>query len=102
MARYGSERIRGHGIPEDMEAILIGGSRIEPKVALLKPLSSALSIGTDVPFGAADRGDLRVGGTHDMNMLLPLLFAVTLAHAFTFLTQKRSILTEKVTRRGYH
>jgi H+/Cl- antiporter ClcA len=52
MARYGSERIRGHGIPEAIEAILIGGSRIEPKVAILKPLSSALSIGTGGPFGA--------------------------------------------------
>ena len=52
MARYGSERIRGHGIPEAIEAILIGGSRIEPKVAVLKPLSSALSIGTGGPFGA--------------------------------------------------
>jgi CIC family chloride channel protein len=52
IARYGSERIRGHGIPEAIEAILIGGSRIEPKVALLKPLSSALSIGTGGPFGA--------------------------------------------------
>src|SRR5205807_1629458 len=39
MARYGSERIRGHGIPEAIEAILINGSRVEPKVALLKPLS---------------------------------------------------------------
>lgn len=52
MARFGSERIRGHGIPEAMEAILIGRSRIEPKVALLKPLSSAISIGTGGPFGA--------------------------------------------------
>ncbi len=52
MARYGSEKIRGHGIPEAIEAILIGESRIEPKVALLKPLSSALSIGTGGPFGA--------------------------------------------------
>ena len=52
MARYGSERIRGHGIPEAIESILIGGSRIEPKVAVLKPVSSALSIGTGGPFGA--------------------------------------------------
>ncbi|HEX4118297.1 MAG TPA: chloride channel protein [Rhizomicrobium sp.] len=52
MARYGSEKIRGHGIPEAIEAILIGRSRIEPKVALLKPLSSAISIGTGGPFGA--------------------------------------------------
>lgn len=52
MARYGSEKIRGHGIPEAMEAILIGRSRIQPKVAILKPLSSAISIGTGGPFGA--------------------------------------------------
>jgi H+/Cl- antiporter ClcA/predicted transcriptional regulator len=52
MARYGSERIRGHGIPEAMEAILIGGSKVEPKVAVLKPLSAAISIGTGGPFGA--------------------------------------------------
>jgi H+/Cl- antiporter ClcA len=52
MARYGSEKIRGHGIPEAMEAILIGRSRMDLKVAILKPLSSALSIGTGGPFGA--------------------------------------------------
>ncbi|HET8630891.1 MAG TPA: chloride channel protein [Thermomicrobiales bacterium] len=52
MARYGSERIRGHGIPEALEAILINGSRIEPRVAILKPLSSAISIGSGGPFGA--------------------------------------------------
>ncbi|HWX22538.1 MAG TPA: chloride channel protein [Candidatus Binatia bacterium] len=52
MARFGSEKIRGHGIPEALEAILLGRSRIEPKVALLKPLSAAISIGTGGPFGA--------------------------------------------------
>ncbi|MDQ0392814.1 chloride channel protein [Labrys monachus] len=52
MARYGSEKIRGHGIPEAIEAILMGQSRISPKVAVLKPLSSAISIGTGGPFGA--------------------------------------------------
>jgi chloride channel protein, CIC family len=52
MARYGSERIRGHGIPEALEAILIGRSRMQPKVAVLKPLSSAISIGSGGPFGA--------------------------------------------------
>jgi len=52
MARFGSERIRGHGIPEAIEAILINGSRVEPKVALLKPISSAISIGSGGPFGA--------------------------------------------------
>ena len=52
MARFGSEKIRGHGIPEAIEAILIGRSRIQARVALLKPLSSAVSIGTGGPFGA--------------------------------------------------
>src|SRR5947207_7526167 len=52
MARYGSERIRGHGIPEAIEAILLNGSRVEPKVAVLKPISSAISIGSGGPFGA--------------------------------------------------
>lgn len=52
MARYGSERIRGHGIPEAIESILISGSRVEPRLAILKPLSSAISIGTGGPFGA--------------------------------------------------
>lgn len=52
MARYGSEKIRGHGIPEALEAILLGRSLIQPKVALLKPISSAISIGTGGPFGA--------------------------------------------------
>src|SRR5205809_4604828 len=52
MARFGSERIRGHGIPEALEAILIGQSRMSAKVAILKPLSSAIAIGTGGPFGA--------------------------------------------------
>ncbi len=52
MARYGSERIRGHGIPEAIESILTSGSKVEPKVAVLKPLSSAISIGSGGPFGA--------------------------------------------------
>jgi H+/Cl- antiporter ClcA/predicted transcriptional regulator len=52
VARYGSEKIRGHGIPEALEAILLGRSLVEPKVAILKPISSAISIGTGGPFGA--------------------------------------------------
>jgi Voltage gated chloride channel len=52
MARFGSDKIRGHGMPEAIEAILTRGSRIEPKVAILKPLSAAISIGTGGPFGA--------------------------------------------------
>ncbi|RAU96279.1 chloride channel protein [Mycobacterium colombiense] len=52
MARLGSEKIRGHGMPEAIEAILTQGSRVEPKVAVLKPVSAAISIGTGGPFGA--------------------------------------------------
>ncbi len=52
MARYGSDKIRGHGIPEAMEAVLVNRSRIEPKVAILKPISAAIAIGTGGPFGA--------------------------------------------------
>ena len=52
MARFGSERIRGHGIPEAMEAILIGRSRMKPREAVLKPISSAVAIGSGGPYGA--------------------------------------------------
>ncbi len=52
IARFGSEKIRGHGIPEAIEAILLGRSRLDAKVAVLKPLSSAIAIGTGGPFGA--------------------------------------------------
>ncbi len=52
MAEYGSDKIRGHGIPEAMEAVLVHRSRISPRVAILKPLSAALAIGTGGPFGA--------------------------------------------------
>src|SRR5205823_5389055 len=91
MARYGSERIRGHGIPEAIEAILISGSRVEPRVAFLKPLSAAISIGSGGPFGA-EGPIIMTGGA----------FGSLIAHAFTVLTLRRSILTEKVSRRGYH
>src|SRR6185503_12450577 len=52
IARFGSERIRGHGIPEAIEAILMRGSRVEARVAVLKPLSAAIAIGSGGPFGA--------------------------------------------------
>jgi H+/Cl- antiporter ClcA/CBS domain-containing protein len=52
MARFGSDKIRGHGIPEAIEAILFGKSRMSLRVALLKPLSSAIAIGSGGPFGA--------------------------------------------------
>lgn len=52
MAKYGSSKIRGHGIPEAMEAVLTNRSRISPNIALLKPISAAIAIGTGGPFGA--------------------------------------------------
>ncbi|MGA2306421.1 MAG: chloride channel protein [Acidimicrobiales bacterium] len=52
MARFGSEQIRGHGIPEAMERILVNGSKVQSRLAILKPISSAISIGTGGPFGA--------------------------------------------------
>jgi H+/Cl- antiporter ClcA/CBS domain-containing protein len=52
LARYGSAAIRGHGIPETMETILVSRSRIAPRLAFLKPLSTAISIGSGGPFGA--------------------------------------------------
>ncbi len=52
MAKYGSSKIKGHGIPEAMEAVLFNRSRIQPRVAVLKPISAAIAIGTGGPFGA--------------------------------------------------
>ena len=52
MARYGSAAIRGHGIPEVMERVLYGESRIPARVLFLKPISAAIAIGTGGPFGA--------------------------------------------------
>jgi CIC family chloride channel protein len=52
MARYGSKAIRGHGIPEAMEQVLLNESRIPARVTFLKPVSAAVSIGTGGPFGA--------------------------------------------------
>ena len=52
IARFGSDKIRGHGIPEAIEAILLRGAKVEPKLALLKPISAAIAIGSGGPFGA--------------------------------------------------
>jgi H+/Cl- antiporter ClcA len=52
MARFGSEKIRGHGIPEAMEQVLLNESRVPPRLTFLKPLSAAIAIGTGGPFGA--------------------------------------------------
>jgi len=82
MARYGSERIRGHGIPEALEAILTRGSRVEPRVALLKPLSSAISIGSGGPFGA-EGPIIMTGGA--FGSLIAQLISLTAAERKTLL-----------------
>src|SRR5215472_3338736 len=82
MARYGSERIRGHGIPEAIEAILMYGSRVEPKVAFLKPLSSAISIGSGGPFGA-EGPIIMTGGA--FGSMIAQLFHLTSAERKTLL-----------------
>src|SRR6202046_2329359 len=51
MARFGSDKIRGHGIPEAIEAILLPRARVDPKIAVLKPISAAIAIGSGGPFG---------------------------------------------------
>jgi len=61
MAKYGTSKIKGHGIPEAMEAVLVNRSRIEPKVALLKPISAAIAIGTADHLARKDRSFRRVG-----------------------------------------
>ena len=82
MARYGSEQIRGHGIPEAMERILINGSRVAPRLAILKPISSAISIGTGGPFGA-EGPIILTGGA--VGSIVGQLFHLTAA-------QRRSLL----------
>jgi CIC family chloride channel protein len=82
MARYGSERIRGHGIPEAIESILLNGSRIEPKIAILKPLSSAISIGSGGPFGA-EGPIIMTGGA--VGSMIAQLFHLTSAERRTLL-----------------
>src|SRR5581483_6120112 len=82
MARYGSERIRGHGIPEALEAILIGQSRMSPRVAVLKPLSSAISIGSGGPFGA-EGPIIMTGGA--CGSLIAQIFQMTSAERKTLL-----------------
>ncbi|ROO25486.1 chloride channel protein [Salinisphaera orenii] len=52
MARYGSPKIKGHGIPEAMEAVLTSDSRISLRVAIFKPISTVVAIGSGGPFGA--------------------------------------------------
>ena len=82
MARFGSDKIRGHGIPEAIETILYGESRLSLKVALLKPLSSAVSIGSGGPFGA-EGPIIMTGGA--IGSLFAQLFRLSAAERKTLL-----------------
>ncbi|MBS1854890.1 MAG: chloride channel protein [Acidobacteria bacterium] len=82
MARYGSDRIRGHGIPEALESILINGSKVKPRLAVLKPVSSAIAIGSGGPFGA-EGPIIMTGGA--IGSLIAQLFHLTAAERKTLL-----------------
>ncbi|MBV8551746.1 MAG: chloride channel protein [Acidobacteriaceae bacterium] len=82
MARYGSEKIRGHGIPEAIESILMNGSRVHPRLAVLKPISAAISIGSGGPFGA-EGPIIMTGGA--FGSLIAQLFHLTSAERKTLL-----------------
>ncbi len=82
MARFGSPAIRGHGIPEAMEQILLNKSRIPPKITILKPLSAAISIGTGGPFGA-EGPIIATGGA--LGSLIGQIFSTTAAERKTLL-----------------
>ena len=82
IARFGSEKIRGHGIPEAIEAILFGKSKMSGKVALLKPLSSGIVIGSGGPFGA-EGPIIMTGGA--IGSLIAQLFHLTSAERKTLL-----------------
>src|SRR5689334_18016453 len=82
MARFGSDKIRGHGIPEAIETILFGDSKLSPKVAVLKPISSAVSIGSGGPFGA-EGPIIMTGGA--IGSLFAQLFRLSAAERKTLL-----------------
>ena len=82
MARFGSDKIRGHGIPEAIETILFGDSKLSFKVAILKPLSSAVSIGSGGPFGA-EGPIIMTGGA--IGSLFAQLFQLSAAERKTLL-----------------
>ena len=82
MARYGSAAIRGHGIPEAMEQVLLNKSRIPARITLLKPVSAAISIGTGGPFGA-EGPIIATGGA--LGSLLGQLLHTTAAERKTLL-----------------
>jgi H+/Cl- antiporter ClcA len=82
MARFGSDKIRGHGIPEALEAILLHGAKVEPRLAVLKPISAALAIGSGGPFGS-EGPIIMTGGA--LGSLVAQFFHLTSAERKTLL-----------------
>ncbi len=82
IARFGSEKIRGHGIPEAIEAILFGQGKMSPRIAVLKPLSSGIAIGSGGPFGA-EGPIIMTGGA--IGSLIAQYFHLTAAERKTLL-----------------
>ncbi|MNR83740.1 H(+)/Cl(-) exchange transporter ClcA [compost metagenome] len=82
IARYGSDKVRGHGIPEAIEAILFRKSQMSPKVAVLKPLTSGIVIGSGGPFGA-EGPIIMTGGA--IGSLIAQNFSVSAAERKTLL-----------------
>ena len=82
LARFGSDKIRGHGIPEAIEAMLLRGAKVEPRLAVLKPVSTAISIGSGGPFGA-EGPIIMTGGA--VGSLIAQFFQLTIAERKTLL-----------------
>jgi chloride channel protein, CIC family len=73
IARYGSEKIRGHGMPEAIEAIIFKGGKVAPRIAILKPVATAIAIGSGGPFGAEGPIIMTGGATGSLlGQLLPM------------------------------
>ena len=81
-ARYGSDRIRGHGMPEAIEAVLMRGAKISPRITVIKPVATAIAIGSGGPFGA-EGPIIMTGGA--AGSLLAQLFRMSDAERSTLL-----------------
>jgi H+/Cl- antiporter ClcA len=96
MARFGSPAIRGHGIPEAMEQVLVNQSRIAPRLTLLKPLSAAIAIGTGGPFGA-EGPIIATGGA--LGSLVGQLLATTASERKTLLAGLAAVAVTRIVTR---
>lgn len=82
IARYLAPGVRGHGMPEAVEAIVFRGARVKPRLAFLKPIATAISIGSGGPFGA-EGPVIMTGGA--AGSLLGQMFSITDAERSTLM-----------------